>query len=57
MKRNGTYCGISFLLVKWCIYHLAYEYKAWDGTGSITLYANNLTELKKEIEKSFTVEP
>ena len=49
MRSYGEIRGVSFRKVGFSIYHLATEYKLSTGDGSISVYADSMTELKKEI--------
>lgn len=51
MRSYGEIAGVSFRKVGFSIYHLATEYELSTGDGSISVYADNMTELKKEITK------
>lgn len=49
MRTYGEINGVSFKKIRFSIYAHSYEYKLNDGYSSKTVYADNMTELKKEI--------
>lgn len=51
MRTYGEIAGVSFRKVGFSIYTLKTEYKLSTGDGSVSVYADTMKELKKEITK------
>jgi len=49
MRTYGEIAGVSFNRLRWSVYHLATEYRLYDGESTKLVYVNTMLELKEEI--------
>lgn len=49
MRQHGTHLGVDYKLVRYCVRHLAYEYRVISMHGPETIYVLDMRDLKEQL--------